>query len=70
MVSHKGLWKGEGQHANNGELGSEGKKARENMQLGRSQQRHKQHCQEVGSCSESRGSGSQWSNVIFIWCLI
>lgn len=53
----------------NEELGSEGgEKARENMWLGRSQQRHREHCQEVGSCSENRGSGSQKSNVIFIQC--
>lgn len=36
-----------------------GKKARENMWLGRNQQRHRQRCQEVGSCSENRGSSSQ-----------
>lgn len=31
MGSHKGLWKIEGQYANNGELESEGEKAREDV---------------------------------------
>lgn len=59
MGSHEGLWKGEGQQTNNGDLGSAVERGQRKHGAGREPAEAQAALPGGGQRSEDRGSGSQ-----------